>query len=683
MIKVSKNFKEAVYAPTRKTTAKVSFEILDNEAYNDNTSTVTSEAPISRKNQLTNKIRNMNHKYATFERDYFKLDGSFYIPPKPHEGDSELGWWSGDICDEEGNFSPYQVLEFNFTEEHNSMGLTITFDVLANEYASDFDIEVYRLDGTLIHKETVIDNDKATYVLVKGLDNYGKIVITIKKWAKPFRRVKITEVDFGIIQEYNDDNLIKMNVLQEIDPISSTLPADEIRFAVDNSDKSFNVLNPEGFYRFLQQGQECFAEIGVELKNGTIEYVPIGKFYLREWQSDEGTLTTTFTARDILDSLSNVEIENNVARDITLYDLAAEVLNASNIENYVLSNNLKLIKTKALHKKMSYRRLLQLIATAGMCVAYSDNLGIFHMKQLISAKNVIDSVNVTNYEPISDKNQVINNILEPRFNLATFEKDRFKLDGSFAISQGNMKGYELGWWSSDLCNSNGVFETPLKLEINLSKDHSSRNFEILFDVLNNEYATEFDLKVYDSDGSIKINETIANNKARFFYENNLLENCRTIEVIIKEWSKGVRRARVVEIGFDLPVDNITFDNIYKEPQIELGQVVKSVEVTYYPTADTKATYTAINNIRDGSNLKLENSLINTETDAQNVAEWILKESNNRATFKVDWRGNAALELSDKVSIENGYGTNNIAYITKQELEYQGYLSGKIEGKGAI
>ena len=37
MIKVSKNFKEAVYAPTRKTTAKVSFEILDNEAYNDNT----------------------------------------------------------------------------------------------------------------------------------------------------------------------------------------------------------------------------------------------------------------------------------------------------------------------------------------------------------------------------------------------------------------------------------------------------------------------------------------------------------------------------------------------------------------------------------------------------------------------------------------------------------------------
>ena len=81
MIKVSKQFKEAIYAPTRRTTAKVSFEILDVEAYDDHTVTVISEAPISRKEQLTNRERSMSHKYATFEKDYFKLDGSFYIPP--------------------------------------------------------------------------------------------------------------------------------------------------------------------------------------------------------------------------------------------------------------------------------------------------------------------------------------------------------------------------------------------------------------------------------------------------------------------------------------------------------------------------------------------------------------------------------------------------------------------------
>ena len=115
------------------------------------------------------------------------------------------------------------MLEFNFTEEHNSMGLTITFDTMAKEYAIDFDIEVYRLDGTLIHVENVVGNNKPTYVLVHGLDNYGKIVITIKKWAKPYRRARITEVDFGVIKDYEDDKLIKLNIIEEMNIISDKI----------------------------------------------------------------------------------------------------------------------------------------------------------------------------------------------------------------------------------------------------------------------------------------------------------------------------------------------------------------------------------------------------------------------------------------------------------------------------
>lgn len=686
MIQVSNKFRKAVYAPTRAAKGRVIFEILDIEAFKDNTKLVSSEAIISRKEQLTNKIRAMSAKYATFEKDYLKLDGSFVLPPKTDESlESELSWWSGMFCDSDGIFNPYQVLEFNFTQEHSSMGLTLYFDMLNNEYATDFDIDVYGATGELIKHDSIVDNTLSRYIYISQLANYKNIVVTIKKWCKGYRRAKVVEVDFGVIKEYEDNNLIRMNILQELKTTSETLPADELKFTVDNSSREFNVLNPDGFYEFLQQGQECFVEIGIELDDGEIEYVKVGKYYLKQWQSDEGTLTTTFTARDILDSLSNSEIESTIARDITLYDLAIEVLNASGIENYTLSNNLKLIRTKALHRKMSYRNLLQLIAIAGMCVAYSDNIGTFHMKQLISAKTVIYSINAVNEASISDKDQVNNNMLEPTFNIGTFEKNRFKLDGSFTIPDQDMRNYEVGWWSSDICSEQGVFIAPLVLEINISKDHVSTNFEILFDVLNNEYAAEFDLKVYNVDGNIKINETIVNSKSRFFYENSLLENSRKIEIVIKKWSKGYRRARVIEIGFDIPVDSLTFDNIYKEPQIELGQAVKSVEVTYYPeNLDNKAVYIATNNeVREGATLKLENSLINTEIDAKNVSEWILKESAKIATFKVDWRQNPALNLTDKIGIQNGYGTNNIANITKQEINYEGYLSGKTEAKGVI
>lgn len=686
MIQVSNKYKKSVYALSRTTKAKVRFEILDTEAFKDNLKTVSSEAIISRKGQLTNKIRTMTGKYATFEKDYLKLDGSFVLSPKTNEVEqAELGWWSGDLCDGNGVFNPYQTIEFNFNEEHSSMGLTLYFDTHNKEYATEFDIDVYGATEEVIKQESIVNNSDSRYIYVSQLENYKRIVITIKKWSKGHRRAKVVEVDFGVIKEYEDNSLIRLNILQELKNTSETLPSDELRFTVDNSSKEFNVLNPNGFYEFLQQGQECFAEIGVELDNGEVEYVQVGKYYLKQWQSDEGTLTTTFTARNILDSLSNTEIENSMVRAVTLYDLAEEVLIASGIENYILSNNLKLISTKALHRKMTYRNLLQHIAIAGMCVVYSDNVGIFYMKQLISAEAVINSITATNEANISSKDQVINNITEPSLNIGSFERNRFKLDGSFNIPEENMSSYEVGWWSSDICNENGAFTIPLILEINLSKDHASKNFEVLFDTLNNEYASEFELKVYDSLGNIKINESIVNNKSRFFYENNLLENSRRIEIVINKWSNGYRRARVIEVGFDIPVDNITFDNIYKEPQIELNQAVKSIEVTYYPTdLNTKAIYIAINNdIKEGSTLKLENSLINTEIDAKNVAEWLLEEYNNRATFKVEWRQNPALSLADKVSIENGYGSNNITNITKQEYSYEGYLSGRTEAKGVI
>lgn len=539
MIKVSQKYKESVYAPTRKTAAKVSFEILDNEAYEDNTSTVTSEALISRKNQLTNKIRNMSHKYATFERDYFRLDGSFHIPPKSNEGDSELGWWSGDLSDEEGNFNPYQVLEFNFTEEHNSMGLTITFDALANEYATDFDIEVYRLDGTLIHTEHVVGNKKPSYVLVQGLDNYGKIVITIKKWAKPFRRVRIAEVDFGIIQEYEGDKLIKLNIIEEMNIISDTIPSNEIKFTIDNSSREFNILNPEGFYRFLEERQEVKASIGLEVSEDEFEFIEMGKFYLTDWQSNEGALTTTFTARDIFELLEQKEYKSLI--NTNLYDLAEDILIKANVENYFIDKELINISTNGFEKPLNSRKALQYIGIASKAAIYQDRQGILQIKQF----KTLD------------------------------ERDTQYI---------NFAGFDM--------------------------------------------------------------------------------------------FTGMTYVAVDE-SYDMK--QITFDNVYREPQIKLDKllyslvmVVNDEEITFYNEG-----------IKEGDSFKIENPLINSIEQAEDIAKWIIQEYNLRAIYDVSWRQNPALECGDIVMVEDSFNAKKLSRITKQEFEYAGYLSGRTETKGGV
>ena len=102
MAQFSNLFKNKIYSSDRSIQAKVSFEILAVEAYEDASFAVSGEAPISRLSQAINKIREMSRKYATYESNYFQLDGTFYIPPKENEGDSELGWWSDVISDQDG-----------------------------------------------------------------------------------------------------------------------------------------------------------------------------------------------------------------------------------------------------------------------------------------------------------------------------------------------------------------------------------------------------------------------------------------------------------------------------------------------------------------------------------------------------------------------------------------------------
>ncbi|CAI3653777.1 conserved hypothetical protein [Clostridium neonatale] len=683
MIEVSEKFKEAIYAPSRKTHAVVRFEILDLTAYIDNIKTTPEEEIFSKAKQLTNKVRTQSLKIATFEKDYFKLDGSFNLPPNANNKE-EIGYYSKNLSDEEGVFYPSEKIIFNFNETHSSIGLTIAFDVLNNEYASEFNIYVYDENRELLKRVNVTNNTKSIYELIEQLDNYKRIDVEIIKWCKPYRRCKVVEVDFGIIEEHNDESLISFNLIQELDNISSSLPSDELKFVVDNSNRRFNMLNKDGFYNYVKQGQEVFLDIGVEIGDGIYEDIQVGKYFLKTQQSDEGTLTATFTARDILDSLSNDETENlSNELNLSLYDFAKRILNNIGISNYKLSNNLKLIMTKGLYEKVTYRNLIQMIAIAGMCVVYSDNEGYLNISQLVDAKTVLADIEATNTEIIGNKNQIMNNISVADKKYLTFEKDYFKLDGSFNLPE---KNKETGWVSKSLSNDEGRFEEELKITFRLDKEQTGNAIKIIFDTLNNEYATEFTIKTYNSLGEELLNDTIMNTGQVNNYESNGLVGAIEIQIILNKWCKPYRRARIYEVSFNSPVDNITFDNIYKEPQVVVSDIVKTVEVTYYPSDLENPVVLTYNdeNLNTGSIMKLDNYLINTEEQAINVAKWIIKENNDNVnTFTVNWRGNPMLGVADRITIQNGFDSTNLINVTKQELNYEGYLSGRLEGKGVV
>ena len=380
MVQVSNLFKQKIYSPDRTIQAKVSFEILDVEAYEDATFVVSDEAPISRLSQAINKIRDMSQKYATFERDYFKLDGTYYIPPPENLGDSELGWWSDVMCDPEGLFATRPYIEFDFTEPHSSIGLTLTFDKKTEEYASDFRIEAFDASGAVITSDFISGNDNPVYYYEKPLEGFQRILITIIRWAKGNRRARLVEVDFGVVREYTGDKLISFKVLEEMDLLASTVPSNEMEFVLDNQDQAFNILNPNGIYRFLELNQEMSAQLGVLIGDQKYEWIPMGKYFLTEWTVEEGAMTSTFVGRDIFTRLEILEY-TGLLQNTNLYDLAVDILIEANVERYVIDDKLKDITTVGFKEPIKVREALQMIAIAGQSIVRQGRDGSVLIEQ--------------------------------------------------------------------------------------------------------------------------------------------------------------------------------------------------------------------------------------------------------------------------------------------------------------
>ena len=384
MINVSSKYKNKVYTQdsARHFKGAVLLEFLDINAYGDatlNGLADNDEAPISRINQLIDKRRVMSHKYATFEKDYFKLDGSFVVPPKIDEGNSKVGWWSRDLCNSDGIFTTPVGFAVVFTEGHSSAGLTLSFSELTNEYATDFIIRVFDNNHTPILVKHVVDNKNTTYVLEDSLDNYYLVVVEILKWSHPFRRAKVTAIDFGIILTFRDRDLISFTVTEEINVTGDSLPANELRFTVDNSDRRYNILNPEGHYRFLMERQEVWATLSLEVEPNNYETINMGKFYLKEWKSDEGALTTTFTAFSVFDILENIMYIGYGATN--LYDLAVDVLTKAGVTEFIIDERLREIATNGFYEPIDSRKALYFIGMAGKAIVKQNRDGVVEIQQ--------------------------------------------------------------------------------------------------------------------------------------------------------------------------------------------------------------------------------------------------------------------------------------------------------------
>ena len=128
-------------------------------------------------------------------------------------------------------------------------------------------------------------------------------------------------------------------------------------------------------------------------------------------------------------------------------------------------------------------------------------------------------------------------------------------------------------------------------------------------------------------------------------------------------------------------DTVTLDNQYEEPQITDEGTVKSVRIEYNTTYGENPEKAAVVKTigSSGKELSTSSPLINDSETAQAAADWLASQY-KRYKWTVKWRQNPYLASGDTVYFENRWNESDTV-ITKQTLDYTGYLSGSTESAG--
>lgn len=367
---------------------EVSLDITDpdaraNASYEDN-----GAAYISDTSKVASEFDKNIIPYCTLEQNLWILDGDRKAIPESAYG--ETGYVGDALSDDKCVFTnKIPTLTINFTEVFRNPipGVTITWSPVYGEFADNFVVTAYSGD-TIIAQKEVIGNRSTKSLVWVDIPEYNRIVIQVKKWCLPYHRARVEEVLVGVKKVYSKTELFDYSHTQSVDPISTSLPKMEIKFSVDNVGNEYNPYNEQGLAKYLMERQEVKSRYGLKLNDGSIEWIKGGTFYLSEWNAKQNGLTAEFTARDLLEFMSDI-YEDTTSSVRSLYYHAEKVLQAANLPlnsdgtvKWVIDESLKDIYTAATLPRDTLANCLQMIANAGLCVLYQDRNGTLHIEPL-------------------------------------------------------------------------------------------------------------------------------------------------------------------------------------------------------------------------------------------------------------------------------------------------------------
>ena len=166
---------------------------------------------------------------STNELNQWILDGTRKI-----RTNEKVAFWSTAQSKADCTFDTNPTLTVTLDGTYSSPGIFFFFGEDAGEYCSGLTLTFYRDDTQIATEAFTPDTQK--YFCAKAVTAYNKLVIEITKTSLPYRFAKIRQIFFGIVREFEREDLRSVRVTEGISVISDDVEINTLDFTLDNTE---------------------------------------------------------------------------------------------------------------------------------------------------------------------------------------------------------------------------------------------------------------------------------------------------------------------------------------------------------------------------------------------------------------------------------------------------------------
>ena len=371
-----------------KTKAIIEYGAMDVTAKADSTLSATDKQNFSTPNNI--KLDPTETKYSTLEHNYFALDGSFTNMPS---NVGNVGYWSLSKTGANKEFTTPLTLTINFTKNHSSVGLTLTFSQYS--YCTQLKISYYDSNNTLLSEETFTP-DSYEYFCEDIVANYRKIVITFYKTNEANRYLKLYRIKYGKTIIFEGDNLVSANLCEELDPLGDELSINTLDFVSFATDDKFNILNPQGAFVAFQKTQTLKA-----YKVADDVLTDMGTFYLESWEN-KSEKSMEIRGIDAIGIMDKIEFNGGIYSNMSAVTLIESIFAKANITAYTIEDITSDTITGYLPICTCREALQQILFTLGAVAdcSRSDTIRIYKLTEAEEPNEITSSQILQNTKEI-------------------------------------------------------------------------------------------------------------------------------------------------------------------------------------------------------------------------------------------------------------------------------------------